>query len=697
MNISMSDNATKNLYLEGDKKVVIALAGQPNTGKSTLFNALTGAKQHVGNWPGKTVGKKSGRFRYHDATYSVVDLPGTYSLSANSMEEIIARDFIIKENPDLVVVMVDASQLSRSLYLAAEIIHLGVPVIVALNMMDVAREKGMKIDAVALEKALGHRVVPMTASKNTGVRELLRAIEDMVTKKQAAPVLQFKFDKKEALLVKQVEKSIKADVPDGYRPEWITLKLLEDDTEIVTMMQQKMGAENFQALAALLPEDGQGAIFVARARYNQISTVLEGVIAREEKPLSSIGRSGFDRSATHPVIGPMISALIVVVGLVPIAIIVAAAMTVFKPVLGLIPLMQATFGTELPVITAFVTQAVIPAFYMIMAVASFNFSLMLFLGVLEDIGYLPRMAYQADIIMSRIGLHGKSFVPLFLGFGCNIAAVMGCRVIETARQRVKAIIIASHVPCPGVMFTTAFMLGVFFGPLALPIIIAMATAVIVQTYITAKLMDGTILRGANAGMVMELPPYHMPNWRTIGNYVWQHYKAFLKKAGSLIAAVIILVWAFSYFPNGLMADSYLSSAGKLFEPLGMMAGMDWKLLTCLLVATISKEAALLSMAVIFGVQATDGALTGFIVNNSGNTALTSKALLENTLFGMVSKPSALAFIFAVLFSMPCFATLGAIYYETKSLKWTIGSLLYYTVLSFAWAIIAYRIGLLMFN
>jgi ferrous iron transport protein B len=319
------------------------------------------------------------------------------------------------------------------------------------------------------------------------------------------------------------------------------------------------------------------------------------------------------------------------------------------------------------------------------------------LGILEDIGYLPRMAYLADIFMSRIGLHGKSFVPLFLGFGCNIAAVMGCRVIETARQRIKTIIISSHVPCPGVMVTTAFMVGIFFGPMAVFIIVSMAAAILIQTYITARLLDYTLLQGVNAGMVMELPPFHMPNWRTIWNYVWQHYIGFLKKAGSLIASIIALVWVFTYFPNGQMVDSYLAFAGKIFEPVGMLAGMDWKLLTCLLVASISKEAALISMAVIYGVQVSDGSLVGWMISDSGNTSQITKEVLETTLFDAVSRPSALAFIFAVLFSMPCFATLGAIYYETKSLKWTIGSLLYYTMLSFLWALLAYRVGQVLFQ
>jgi ferrous iron transport protein B len=682
---------------EEAEKVVIALAGQPNTGKSTVFNALTGAKQHVGNWPGKTVEKKSGRFRYDDASHTVIDLPGTYSLSANSTEEVIARNFIIKKKPDLIVVVVDASQLSRSLYLVAEIVHLGVPIIVALNMMDVARVKGMKIEAVALQEALGVRVVPMTASKKVGVQDLLEAIEDTVSKDWTPPVQQFRFEKKETSLVERLQKRIKTYEPAGYRPEWIALKLLEDDTEVVAMMQKRMGAENWQPVAAMLPDDGQGALLVANARYNWISTVLEDGFVQKKAPSSSIGRTGFDKFATNPILGPILSVLIMAAGFVLVMIIGFAALAVLKPVTGLIPFLQTAFGTELPIITAFVTQAVIPAFYMIMAVASFNFSLMLFLGILEDIGYLPRMAYLADIFMSRIGLHGKSFVPLFLGFGCNIAAVMGCRVIETARQRIKTIIIASHVPCPGVMVTTAFMVGIFFGPTALLIITAMAVAVIIQIYITARLLDYTLLQGTNVGMVMELPPYHMPNWRTIGNYVWQHYKSFLQKAGSLIASIIALVWVFSYFPNGQMVDSYLASAGKIFEPLGMLVGMDWKLLTCLLVASISKEAALISMAVIFGVQVFDGSLIGMIINDSGNNSQISKEVLESTLFGAVSKPSALAFIFAVLFSMPCFATLGAIYYETKSLKWTIGSLLYYTTLSFVWAFIVYRVGLMIFQ
>ncbi len=676
---------------------VIALAGQPNTGKSTVFNVLTGARQHVGNWPGKTVEQKIGEFLYDNNSYSLIDLPGTYSLSANSTEEVIARNFIIHKKPDLIVVVVDASQLSRSLYLAAEIIHLGMPVIIALNMMDVAQKKGMTIDCNALQKSLGVGIVSMVASKKTGVQKLLGFIEDTVFEKWSYPEQQFVLEEKYSVVIQKIQKKIYQYVPKDYRTEWVAFKMLEGDSDIVHLIQNRMDAKEWQSIALILPDKKQGALAVGKARYFWIDTVFKNAVSHKKKlSTNHAGQNGFDRIATHPVSGSLLGIVIVILGLFVTGLIGYMALQVLAPLLWLIPYLQHTIGSSFPIIADFFTQAIIPGVYMIMAVASFNFTLMLFLGFLEDVGYLPRLAYLTDIFMTKIGLHGKSFVPLLLGLGCNIAAVMGCRIIETARQRVKAIIIASHVPCPGVMVTTAFMVGVFFGPAAPLVIAAMVAAVIIQVYITAKLLDYTFLRGVHTGMVMELPPYHLPNWRTIGNYVWQNYKGFLQKAGTLIAAVTTVIWVFSYFPNGRMADSYLAFAGKIFEPLGRLVGMDWKLLTCLFVASLSKEAALISMAVIFGVQVADGALTSFIVNSSGSIAFEHKELLENTLLDVISKPSALAFIFAVLFSMPCFATLGAIYYETKSLKWTIGSLAYYTLLSFSWAFIIYHISLSIF-
>ena len=674
-------------------EITVAVAGQPNTGKSTVFNFLTGSNQHVGNWPGITVEKKEGRFVRDGISYRVVDLPGTYSLSANSKEEMIARDFVIKQAPDLIVVVVDASQLTRSLYLVAEMMNLGAPMILALNMMDVAEKKGLAIDLGAFEKSIGVPVVPMTASKRIGIDALSESIAKRAWVR--TPVLETccNPDGEYADLLQRLQDTIKGYVPEDYRVEWVAQKLLEEDSGMIDLMQKQMDEQEWRSVRKMLPDDNMGAFAVARARYDWIHDVLANSVVRER---NEVHRSLFDKMATNLLSGTILGMVVTLTGFVLAVIIAFGCVVMIHPLAANgIQMVQNTVGQSLPLLADFIAQGVIPALSMIFGVSVFIFGIMLFTSFLEDIGYLPRMAYIADMFMSRIGLPGKSFMPLFMGFGCNIASVMGCRVIESTRQRFKTIIIASHVPCPGVMVTIAFMIGIFFGPVAPVIVVAAAVALLVQTYITSRLLDHTVLRGAETGMIMELPPYHMPNWQTIWAHVWRRFTSFVQKAGSLIAFIIAVIWALSYFPNGNMVDSYLAVVGKAFEPLGVLMGMDWKLLTCLFVAFFSKEAALIAIAVLYGIQIEEGALTGLMMDNIfpevGNDAV------GRFLAGNVSRPSALAFIFALLFSIPCYATIGAVYYETKSLKWTIGSAIYYTTLSLVWGIAAYHIGLLFFT
>ncbi len=674
-------------------EITVALAGQPNTGKSTVFNFLTGSNQHVGNWPGITVEKKEGRFVRDGISYRVVDLPGTYSLSANSKEEMIARDFVIKQAPDLVVVVVDASQLTRSLYLVAEMMSLGAPMILALNMMDVAEKKGLAIDLGAFEKSIGVPVVPMTASKRIGIDALSESIAKRAWVR--TPVLETccNPDGEYAELLQRLQDTVKGYVPEDYRVGWVAQKLLEEDSEIIDLMQKQMDEQEWRSVRKMLPDDNRGSFAVARARYDWIHDILANSAVREK---NEVHRSLFDKVATNLLSGTILGMVVTLTGFVLAVIIAFGCVMMIHPLaVNGIQMVQNTVGQSLPLLADFIAQGVIPALSMIFGVSVFIFGIMLFTSFLEDIGYLPRMAYIADMFMSRIGLPGKSFMPLFMGFGCNIASVMGCRVIESTRQRFKTIIISSHVPCPGVMVTIAFMIGIFFGPVAPVIVVAVAVALLAQTYITSRLLDSTVLRGAETGMIMELPPYHMPNWQTIWAHVRQRFTSFVQKAGSLIAFIIAVIWALSYFPNGNMVDSYLAVVGKAFEPLGMLMGMDWKLLTCLFVAFFSKEAALIAIAVLYGIQIEEGALTGLMMDNIfpevGNDAV------GHFLAGHVSQPSALAFIFALLFSIPCYATVGAIYYETKSLKWAAGSVVYYTALSLMWGIAAYHVGLLFFT
>ena len=679
-----------------ERTLTVALAGQPNTGKSTVFNRLTGSNQHVGNWPGKTVEKKTGSLKHEGATYKMVDLPGTYSLSANSLEEIIARDFIIKGNPDVIVVVVDASQLERSLYMVAETMSLTVPVILALNMMDVAEHQGRQIDVKAFEETLGARVVPMVASRNKGISDLLGAIQAVAGQDISYGPVRFEIGKEYSSLLKSLKSKTAGFVPVPYEKDWVALKLLEKDKEVIAIMKEQMGPDKWQSVVSNLEQDSQSALAVASARYEWIKNLLSTCVKQSGHSPFTARRGRFDTLATHPIWGGVLGISIILIGFMVAAAIGTIGFFSLLPLTShLIQLIQTSFAGASPLLVAMVSQGIIPGIFMVFGMSSFIFGVLLLIGFLEDIGYLPRMAYIADRFMYGIGLHGKSFMPLFMGFGCNIAGVMGARVIDSTRQRLMTIVLSQLIPCSGLMVTVAFITAIFFGSVAPLVVLAMAGAIILQLYITSLLLGRIVLPGETTGMIMELPPYHKPNWRTIWSYVWIHYKAYLKKGGTLIGVIIIIVWALSYFPNGNINASYLASTGKALEPFGRLMGMDWRLLTCLIVAFFSKEAALSAMAVIYGLDMADGSLMGVMMDNIAQGHPVSKAALGNFLAGAISRPSALAFIFAMLFSVPCFATVGVIYFETKSLKWTLGSVVYYTLLSVVWGIIAYNIGLLI--
>ena len=380
------------------KLLTVALAGQPNTGKSTIFNYLTGSNQHVGNWPGKTVERKEGRFALDDTPVRLVDLPGTYSLSANSTEEIIAREYIVDHAPDLIVVVVDASQLTRSLYLVAEMLPIGRPLVVALNMMDVARKKGIEIDTAALEANMGIKVVPMTASKNIGTEALCQAIEETLAKPEPRREIGIPFQGDVATALASIQNVIQDIVPAGYRAPWVAQKLLEGDREICGMMEKRMSASHLPALRNLIPEGSRGAFAMANARYAWIQRVVNDCVAGQPGGRAAIRRSFFDRLATHPVAGTLLGLLVTLAGFILAAAIAFTSVGIVHPlIVAGTQWVQNLTGGNLPILTAFFCQGLIPGLRMIFGVSVFIFGLMFFIGFLEDIGYLPRMAYVADI------------------------------------------------------------------------------------------------------------------------------------------------------------------------------------------------------------------------------------------------------------------------------------------------------------
>lgn len=648
---------------------LVALAGQPNVGKSTLFNALTGLNQHVGNWPGKTVERKEGAFRSQGTEYRVVDLPGTYSLTANSAEEVIAREFIIRERPDVVVVLVDAAVLERSLYLVAELLPLPAPVIVALNMMDVAEQEGVRVEPQVLEAALGAPVVPMVATRGRGVEKLLTTIDEVVQlERDYNPTIpRVREDHRDVL--QKVEELIGGFVPASYPQDWVALKLLEGDQEITEMMDRRLPRDRHQVLSELLREHDDALVAVASGRYEWIGRMIRAALTRPKT-----GRIGLtervDRWATHPVWG-----LVILAGILGLAFWLTYAVgTPLQELLdtyvvgGLASLTQTALVGAPAWLTGLVADGIIGG---VGAMATFLPILVIFfavIAILEDVGYLARAAYVMDRFMHLMGLHGKSFLPLFLGFGCNVPAVLGCRVIESRRARLLTVLVAPLVPCTARLTVIAFLAPAFFGSAATLVswvMILLALAVLVVSGVIINLL---LFHGERAAFIMELPLYHLPNRRTIALRVWQRSLSFVRKAGTLILGVSIVVWALSALPGGGIENSYLARIGRWLTPLGGLMGFDWRLTVALLTSFIAKENSIATLGVLFGSAEGAG--------------------LATTLAATFPASTALAFLTVQMLFVPCVATVAVVRQETSS-KWMLFDLTFLLILSLVAGMVVY--------
>jgi ferrous iron transport protein B len=646
------------------RTILVALAGQPNVGKSTVFNLLTGLNQRVGNWPGKTVERKEGVFTFNGITYRLVDLPGTYSLTANSAEEIVTREFIIREQPDVVVALVDAAVLERSLYLVAELVSLPAPVIVGLNMIDVAEQEGVRIEPEVLAAALGVPVVPMVATKNVGVRELVEAV-DGVSRGEipvAPKTPQIRADHQEVLA--QIEGVIADCVPDPYPHDWVALKLLEGDEEITRMMQGCLTGERWEAVHNILRAHDDALVAVASGRYDWIGRMIRAAVIRPKAgQISLTGR--LDRWATHPLWG-----LVILAGV--LGFIFWLTYAVGAPLQGLLDtyvvggmgdLARAALAGAPGWLVGLVVDGIIGG---VGSVVTFLPILVIFfavMGALEDIGYMARAAYVMDGFMHMMGLHGKSFLPLFLGFGCNVPAVLGSRVIESRRARLLTILLAPLIPCTARMAVIAVLAPAFFGRAATLVSWGLILLALVVLAVSGVLINRTIFRGRRAAFIMELPLYHVPNWRTIGMLIWQRSLSFLQKAGTLILVVSVVIWALSMLPTGDVETSFLAQVGRWLEPFGSVIGFDWRLMVALLTSFIAKENSIATLGVLFG--AGEGVAVG------------------ETLASTFPVSTGLAFLVVQMLFVPCVATVAVIRQETNSWGWTLFSLGFLLVVSWA--------------
>lgn len=655
------------------REAVIALAGQPNMGKSTLFNLLTGLNQHVGNWPGKTVEFREGRFTNQERQFRLVDLPGTYSLTANSPEEVVAREYIITRHPDVVVAVVSAANLERSLYLVSELICLPVPLVIALNMMDVAKQEGIHVEAHVLQAAMGVPVIPITATRAEGVQDLLAEVHNILEGKSTfLPALpEIRSDHQE--VQEELLRLTAGSIPEGYPPSWSVLKLMEGDREITERFQKNLNTETWQTVEAVLEQHDDAMFAIASGRYDWIARMMRAAVTHPRLGQISL-TDRIDRWATHPFWGLVILAC--VLGLV-----FWVTFTIGGPIQSwmdtslVVPLGNAARAalSNAPFwLSSLVADGIISGAGSVMTFLPIMVIFFATFGLLEDVGYMARAAYVMDNFMHMMGLHGKSFLPIFLGFGCNVPAVMGTRVIDSRPARILTILIAPLVPCTARMAVLAFLAPAFFGSSATLVSWGLILLSLVLLVVSGIVLNRILFKGERSAFIMELPLYHIPNPRTIALLVVERGWLFVKKAGTIILAMALGIWLLSTLPHGDLETSFLSQIGKFLAPAGAWMGLDWKLTLALLTSFFAKENAVATLGVLFGMSEDIG--------------------LAGVIAATYSTATGLAFLTVSLLFIPCAATVAAIKQETGSWRWTLINIVFMLVLSTSVAAAVYHLA-----
>jgi ferrous iron transport protein B len=649
--------------------IKVALAGQPNAGKSTVFNLLTGLSQHVGNWPGKTVEYKSGLYQHGDIVLQIVDLPGTYSLTANSLEERIARDYILTEKPDVVVDIVNASALERNLYLLCELLALPAPVVLGLNMMDVAEQQGFRVEPHVLEAALGLPVVPMVATKNKGVQELAQAVENIARQRCAYAPQRPEIRQDHKAVLAQLQQMVADHTPAPYPPNWVALKLLEGDGQVTQMMRERMSEADWAPVNEILKMHEDAILAIAGGRYEWIERMVRAAVTRPRAGQITLTER-VDRVATHPVWGLML--LLGVLGIVFwLAYSVGAPLQrwLYEHLVLAAPGALRAALTGAPWwLTGLLANGIVAGAGIVITFLPILLVFFVALGLLEDIGYMARAAYITDRFMHWMGLHGKSFLPLCLGMGCNVPGVLCSRIIGQPRARLLTILLTPLVPCTARLAVLAVLTPLFFGSAAAWVSVGVIGLNLLLLLGVGFALHELVLGGEHVAFIMEMPLYHLPNPRTIGISVWQRILEFLKKAGGVIVVMSALVWLLSVLPQGKLETSYLANAGRFLAPFGAWMGLDWRMIVALLTSVVAKENTIATLGVLY----------------QGNGL--------RTLAAEITPAAALAFLVIQVTFVPCMATVAAIRQETRSWKWTAFSVGLLLVISVTTGVVVYQVG-----
>ena len=654
----------------------VAIAGQPNTGKSTVFNTLTGLYQEVGNWAGKTAEKKSGRAPEKQGGYTVIDLPGSYTLSANSEEERIAVDYLMRENPELTVVVANAASPERTLSYALDLALLQKPMIVALNMADVAAKSGICPAVESLAEALGIPVLLLSATKKKDIPALQKAIGEALRNGSRAtpPLERLMSGLYDALADKNLAKSmaLAADAISTQaartRPESMALLWYALEGRVESRQQLIGLAEKMPELKKLLESDVSTSLAQARYAWLEDATGMDSAAALQK----SNRTARTDRWLLHPLWGS-VAMLGIILAAVVIGFGLGFPLTYQVGMLfrDLLPLVSGLVPESSPLVSALLTGTW-KGVGAVLSMLPFILAFYAVFAFLEDIGYMARAAFIMDRAMSKIGLNGKTFIPLLFAVPCNITGVIGARTVDDPRQRLLTFLLIPLVPCTAKLIVLSTLSIWLFPPSLAPLVVLGLVGLNAAVLGACSLIFGRFIPQNNdvPGLLMELPHYHRPNLRTITRYVIRSAMGFLKKAATLIVAFSVLIWFLSYYPSGDIQTSLLGSFGKAISPLGEMMGVDWRVLTALLSSAVSREAVMATLGVLFGAGPDE---------------------LPAALNSALSPAGAVAFMCAQSLFIPCIATIGILFSETRSWR-ILGVISGYTVfLPFIVAILVYQV------
>lgn len=672
--------------------ITIGLAGNPNCGKTTLFNALTGATQYVGNWPGVTVEKKAGKYKKNKEV-EIVDLPGVYSLSPYTLEEVVTRKFILEDHPDVIINIVDATNIERNLYLTTQVMELGVPTVIALNMMDIIRKNGDTFDIQKLSKILGCPVVEISALKEEGIEKVTQAAIELAKQKKAHDfVLPMESDVQSA--IGHIETLISEQVVSMHvSKKWLAIKLFERDEEVMKTISLssvvKKQIEEVTVQCEKTYEDDAESIITGE-RYAYIGSVVSQTVKKAHKGKDTISDQ-IDKIVTHRVLAlPFFAVIMWIVYYISVSSIGTIVTDWTNDVLfgEIIQGNVQSFMDSVevaPWLTALVVDGIIGGVGAVLGFVPQIMLLFFFLAILEDCGYMARVAFIMDRIFRRFGLSGKSFIPMLIGSGCGVPGIMASRTLENDKDRKMTIMLTTFIPCGAKLPIIALFAGALFDGASwvAPSVYFLGIAMIIICGILLKQMS--VFKGEPAPFVMELPNYHVPAAKGVLIHMWDRGKAFMIKAGTIIFVACGLIWflqSFSWSLEMVEADaSILASIGNIIAPVFAPLGFgDWGAAVATLTGLIAKENVVATYGVIYKIADASEESQDLLAMIAAN-------------FTVVSAYSFMAFN---MLCAPCFAAIGAIRREMGSVKWTLITVGFQTFTAYLVALLINKVGSAIF-